>query len=129
MTYDPIEYQKNKTSYIERQRRYKTRHRELIADRQRQYRKRTPNKQSEYRKRKYDAQMKWLTECKIGKICAWCGFNDWRALQFHHRDPMSKEFSLHRKIGKISIERLKKEAEKCDLICANCHQIYHSPSP
>jgi hypothetical protein len=125
--YDPVEYQRNKVSYIERQRRYKEKHRELIAERQREYRKKTPEKVLEYRQKKYESQRKWLEEYRKGKVCAWCGFEDHRALQFHHKDPLTKEFGIRQKIGKISLRRIQKEIDKCELICANCHQIYHSP--
>jgi hypothetical protein len=128
MKYDPVEYQRNKVAYIERQRRYKKAHRELIAKRQRKYREKTPNKLADYRRKKYAEHSKWIKEYKKSKTCAWCKFPDWRALQFHHRNPLEKDFSIQHKIGTISLERIKKEIAKCDLICANCHQIYHSAS-
>ena len=127
-TYSQEEYNRNKASYLERQRRYKQTHRELVAEKQREYRKRTPEKLLEYRRRKYKEQSEWVISHKKGKSCLWCGFTDWRALQFHHRDPLQKSFSIQKKIGVISLERIKAEIEKCDLICANCHQIHHSPN-
>jgi hypothetical protein len=43
------------------------------------------------------------------------------ALQFHHLDPMDKEFHIaHRGVTR-SIERARAEARKCILLCANCH--------
>ena len=45
---------------------------------------------------------------------------------FHHRDPNEKEFGLAQNSGKnLSLERCKKEADKCDLLCKNCHAIVH----
>lgn len=43
-------------------------------------------------------------------------------MHFHHRDPSTKEFEIGDKF-QCAIERLMKEIEKCDLICANCHAI------
>ena len=41
---------------------------------------------------------------------------------FDHRDTFSKSFNIGAKIYK-PIEELKLEADKCDLVCANCHRI------
>lgn len=45
---------------------------------------------------------------------------------FHHRDPKEKEFSIGSLLSSKSIETLRKEAEKCELLCANCHRIAHA---
>jgi hypothetical protein len=43
------------------------------------------------------------------------------ALQFHHLDPATKHFSLGRKGVARSLEKARAEAQKCLLLCANCH--------
>jgi formate-dependent nitrite reductase cytochrome c552 subunit len=60
-----------------------------------------------------------------GGRCGDCGYGRtiW-ALEFHHRDPTTKEFSLGGFAG--SIERAQREADKCALVCANCHRIRHA---
>jgi len=60
-----------------------------------------------------------------GGRCEDCGYAGaiW-ALEFHHRDPATKEFSLGGFLG--SIERARLEAEKCVLLCANCHRVRHA---
>ena len=60
-----------------------------------------------------------------GGRCEDCGYKNtiW-ALEFHHRDPSTKDFSLGGFLG--SIERARREADKCILVCANCHRIRHS---
>jgi hypothetical protein len=64
-----------------------------------------------------------LVEYK-GGCCERCGYNkSTRALQFHHLDPNEKDFTISRK--SYSIERLKKEVDKCILVCANCHLEIH----
>lgn len=61
-----------------------------------------------------------------GGGCKICGYNKCiDALDFHHRDPLTKKFSISNK-GGHSIGDLKKEAEKCDILCANCHREIHS---
>jgi hypothetical protein len=44
---------------------------------------------------------------------------------FDHRNPFEKSFSISEASsrGRISIQELEKEADKCDLVCANCHRI------
>jgi 5-methylcytosine-specific restriction endonuclease McrA len=60
-----------------------------------------------------------------GGQCEDCGYERsvW-ALEFHHRDPATKEFSLGGFLG--SIERARREADKCLLLCANCHRNRHA---
>jgi len=54
--------------------------------------------------------------------CIDCGERDILVLEFDHRNPEDKKFSLGRaaKTG-ISPVRLSEELAKCDVRCANCH--------
>jgi hypothetical protein len=64
-----------------------------------------------------------LIEYKGGK-CIKCGYNNCvEALEFHHRDPSQKDFSISS--NSMGFERMKKEADKCDLVCSNCHREIH----
>ena len=57
-----------------------------------------------------------------GGKCQRCGYDRCiRALQFHHRDRGTKEFSLSGAARTFSLERKRTEALKCDLVCSNCH--------
>lgn len=68
----------------------------------------------------------WCNNYKKSHPCARCGFTDYRALQFHHVDPIQKNFEIGIGIvDRISIEDLQKEVEKCIILCANCHMIEH----
>lgn len=66
-----------------------------------------------------------LIDYKGGK-CERCGYNSPIAAvyHFHHIDPENKKFTLGRCMTR-SIERLKSEADKCELLCANCHAEEH----
>ncbi len=74
-----------------------------------------------------------LVEYK-GGCCEFCGYNRCiEALEFHHIDETTKEFAVSGSTK--SLEKQKKEADKCYMLCANCHRelhaglpIYHSPS-
>jgi ribosomal protein L44E len=61
----------------------------------------------------------------VGSRCIDCGYdNCLGAMDFHHRDPGTKDFGLGHFNG--SLERLTAEAAKCDLLCANCHRKRHA---
>ena len=65
-----------------------------------------------------------LVEYK-GGCCERCGYNKCiAALEFHHLDPSTKEFGLTG--NTYGLERQKKEADKCILVCANCHREIHN---
>jgi len=75
----------------------------------------------EWRKRKKIELVKY----KGGK-CEKCGYNKCiYALEFHHLYPNDKDFTISGKSW--SFERLKKEVDKCIMVCSNCHtEIHHS---
>lgn len=66
-----------------------------------------------------------LVEYKGGK-CEICGYNKCiEALAFHHLDPSQKDFGVSN--GDIkSLETLKREVDKCILVCNNCHAEIHA---
>lgn len=66
-------------------------------------------------------------EYKGGK-CQNCGYNkSYAAIQFHHRDPKTKSFSLAHPNTR-SWEKVKAELDKCDIVCSNCHaEIENKP--
>ena len=62
-----------------------------------------------------------LIEYKGGK-CQRCGYDRCKeALEFHHLDPKTKRFNISGNCSR-SLKDLKKEADKCILVCANCHR-------
>jgi hypothetical protein len=45
-------------------------------------------------------------------------------LDFDHRDPQEKEFCISSALSTVPrLKRLRKEIDKCDILCANCHRI------
>ncbi len=59
---------------------------------------------------------------EAGGCCAICGYDRHvRVLQFHHLDPSLKRLSLSGQGVTYSIDTLRAEAQKCVLLCANCH--------
>lgn len=63
----------------------------------------------------------------LGGKCILCGYNKCnRALHAHHVDPTRKEFGIAKKGTTRSWKKLRKELDKCVLVCANCHSEIHS---
>src|SRR2546423_8775991 len=68
----------------------------------------------------------WLSEFKKQLSCSRCSESHPATLQFHHRDPNEKDFSIGMyRMGKYSRERILREIAKCEVICANCHAKEH----
>ena len=67
-----------------------------------------------------------LVEYKGGQ-CIVCNYKKtpW-ALDFHHVDGLKKSFSMSVRGLTRSLERLQEEADKCVLLCANCHREIHA---
>lgn len=66
-----------------------------------------------------------LVNYKGGK-CEICGYDKCiSALEFHHNNPNEKEFAIGEKGKTRSLEILKKEVDKCILVCSNCHKEIH----
>lgn len=77
------------------------------------------------RVREYGQILKQKSVDYLGGKCKKCGYNRCiRSLQFHHRDPSQKDFTIskHKCLNWIDT---KKELDKCDLLCANCHGETH----
>lgn len=64
-------------------------------------------------------------EYKKNLSCSRCGFTDYRALQFHHKSD-NKSFNIASSInGSHGWNKILNEMQKCEVLCANCHQIEH----
>lgn len=65
-----------------------------------------------------------LVEYK-GSKCEICGYDKCiSALEFHHITPGEKDFGVSDGLTR-SFEKNKEEADKCILVCANCHREIH----
>jgi hypothetical protein len=67
---------------------------------------------------------------EAGGRCAACGYDRCTAkLHFHHVDPSTKAFAVNVRHGR-SLEAYREEAEKCVLLCADCHgEVEFGPRP
>ncbi len=68
----------------------------------------------------------WLETLKKSLRCTECGFDDFRALEFHHPDGEEKDFAIGEMLkDNRSIAAVEREIRKCIVLCANCHRILH----
>ena len=62
-----------------------------------------------------------------GGKCEVCGYSKCPdALEFHHLESSRKDFGLAAKGYTRSWDKIRKEIEKCILLCANCHREVHA---
>lgn len=76
-------------------------------------------------RRRIKLKMK-AVEYKGGK-CEICGYKKCiDAFEFHHKDPGQKDFGIASDGITLGWESVRKEIEKCMLLCANCHREIHA---
>ena len=90
---------------------------------------RTYADRAEYLKKAVTKRRKKIRQMAIeykGAQCAICGYNKCiQALEFHHTDENNKDFGISAKGYTRSWKEVKKELDKCELLCANCHREMH----
>lgn len=75
-------------------------------------------------------KLKLLAVNYKGGKCEKCNYNKYiGALEFHHVNPKEKEFNISHDGCTYSWKRVKKELDKCILVCSNCHRELHSTVP
>ena len=109
----------------------------LLAGRQRRFCS-TKCRQSQinHKHQNYAAQQRRGHERKAllikmkGNCCEICGYNkNSSALCFHHIIPSIKSFQIDiRRCSNASWDKLVVEADKCRLLCLNCHAEVHNPT-
>ena len=57
--------------------------------------------------------------------CTKCEQNHPAALDFHHTDPSEKENIVSNLVSEGRFAAAMEEAQKCIVLCANCHRIHH----
>jgi transposase len=67
----------------------------------------------------------YIREEKVGKVCMDCreDYPHW-ILEFDHRPGEEKKFTIgtHNITRDKSLDEVKAEIAKCDIVCANCHK-------
>jgi len=93
---------------------------ERCRKKDRRYQKKNPEVIVDWRR---NTKLK-LIEYKGGK-CEICGYNKPypRCYEFHHKDQSKKDFTIGKGMKKFEVS--KKEVDKCQLLCRNCHGEVH----
>ena len=89
----------------------------------RRYYKMNSEKVLQYGRQWRKRRRKWVNNYKLSRGCVTCGYNKCaEALDFHHEG--DKEFDISTNIWRKK-EILKKEMDKCKVLCRNCHAELH----
>ena len=69
---------------------------------------------------------KYVSDLLLNSKCEICNISDFYALEFNHKIPSDKSFEIAQAISgnriQVSLEQLKSEIAKCEIVCANCHK-------
>ena len=81
-----------------------------------------PTSELERKRRYWRSQLKMLERLKR-RPCSDCGGRYAScAMDFDHRDPREKRYTVSRMVGRAGTARIMAEVAKCDIVCANCHR-------
>jgi hypothetical protein len=76
----------------------------------------------EPQRKHYHKRRQWLNSIK-NVPCGDCGgIFPPECMDFDHRDPSKKKFTIGSSI-KIGLKHILDEIDKCDIVCANCHRL------
>lgn len=68
----------------------------------------------------------WMIEYRKTLSCERCGESHEACIAFHHRDPSEKKYAIAAMPNRgCSIEKIKEEIAKCEVLCHNCHAKLH----
>ena len=103
---------------------------EKQRERNREYQKKHYQKKKDYYKNKAKESKgrvkEQFEELKKTLSCKICGESHPATLDFHHKNPEEKEIIISQAVGRNwGWNSLKKEIDKCDVLCANCHREVH----
>jgi hypothetical protein len=86
----------------------------------------SPTKEKNSNKAERRARKEELVKM-LGGSCVECGYNkSIRALSFHHLDPNNKDFDISNANILKDWDTVVAEANKCCLMCLNCHAEIHN---
>ncbi len=126
-------YIKNREKVLKYSNQWKENNPEKVEKYNRQYYKEHLMEKKRYRKRKNELTRlrhkklkEWFSNYKLSKGCSVCSYNKCAAaLDFHHTS--NKNFGISRLICQSrSPKYIKKEIDKCIILCANCHRELHA---
>jgi len=76
---------------------------------------------------RYADRLQFIDDYKLARGCTDCGWADHpKALEFDHLPGVEKRTEIARMVsqtGAYSLDDIKAEMAKCEVVCANCHRI------
>ena len=76
------------------------------------------------RKRAVLRNKQFVFELLSKSNCTDCNTDDWRLLEFDHLPQFEKKKDISKlMLHGIAISTIKKEIEKCEIVCCNCHAL------
>lgn len=99
--------------------------RRCAAERNLKWRRDRPEMVQVWRRERYERNRELLRSIKRVRGCASCAEDDPICLDFHHRDPAEKSWSIAKRMAGSKKETLLAEVEKCIVLCRNCHAKLH----
>ena len=87
------------------------------------WRERNPKEYKAYHKSRHDRGRAFI-QMFLTK-CVRCGENDPVTLEFHHRVPRKGGGEGVSSMSHRTLEIIKAEIDRCDVLCANCHTKVH----
>ena len=85
----------------------------------------TARRQRENRPKYREEKRNFMWNYLLNHPCVMCGIDDPRVLEFDHIDPSKKRMEVSKMLRtNYGLDAIKKEIEKCRVLCANCHRIH-----
>lgn len=86
----------------------------------------TKTKVAEHQRQSRAWISQYLINEKAARGCSRCGESHPATLDFHHIDPSKKSFGLSvARCYTSSLDKIKVEIAKCEVLCSNCHRKEH----
>lgn len=97
----------------------------------REYYKRNKTSEIKRIKARIRSITEWIQEYKSHLKCSKCPESHPACLDFHHTDPSTKriEISQVARSKGWSLDKVKEEIDKCEVLCSNCHRKEHLGRP
>lgn len=123
----------NKYDAYGRERRFISGHNRRIYQDNKQYKREWNHRNRKNRylyKKQFISNRKLKLITMLGGCCQTCGIiasNENLAIfDFHHKKSSEKDFNLGQNtIGDKAFSVVVQEAQKCEVLCSNCHRLYH----
>ena len=119
-------YQDHKDEINKRSKEWHENNPEKVKESAQKWRKDNREQINEREKSEYKKKKQFINNYKLSKGCSICGYNKCAAaLDFHHEGD-NKKFSIgEAPSNHIDLERIKKEMDKCNVMCCCCHRELH----